>query len=175
MVIPLILRQNTTMILKKFSYKLLLLAILFTLITNFLSISFQKINSIFNLQLFDIENIINYVASSSFYCLITIFLIFAFIGINKKDWILIIKAVHVEWALRHYFQSEIQIKINVNLTKNDCFIVIQDFETFEQEKTFVQIETAIRNKIAKLLRQYTLSSNFEYCDNAYRLEGVKIR
>ena len=47
------------MILKKSSYKLLLLAILFTLITDFLSISFQKINSIFNLQLFDIENIIN--------------------------------------------------------------------------------------------------------------------
>lgn len=163
------------MILKRFSYKLLLLAILFTLITNFLSISFQKINSVFNLQLFDIENIINFVASSSFYCLITIFLIFVFIGINKKDWILIIKSVHVEWAVRNYFQSEIQLKIKVNLTKDDCFIVIQDFETFEQEKTFAQIEIAVRNKIAKLLRQYTLSPNFEYCDTVYRLEGVKIR
>lgn len=162
------------MILKKFSYKLLLLAILFTLITNFLSISFQKINSIFNLQLFDIENIINYVASSSFYCLIIIFLIFVFIGINKKDWILIIKAVHTEWAVKSYFQSEIHLKIKVNLTKNDCLIVIQDFETFEQEKIFAQIETAIRNKIAKLLRQYTLSSNFEYRDNQYCLEGIKI-
>lgn len=163
------------MILKKFSYKFLLLAILFTLITTFLSISFQKINSVFNLQLFDIENIINSVSSISFYCLITIFLMFVFIGINKKDWILIIKAVHTECAVKNYFQSEIHLKIQVNLTKTDCCIVVQDFDTFEQEKTFTQIETAVRTKITKLLREYTLSAHFEYRNNAYCLEGIKIR
>lgn len=163
------------MILKKLIYKLTLIIVFWNLIILLCVFLINKLNNAFILQMDKILNFMNQVAYISFYCLITIFLIFAFIGINKKDWILIIKAVHVEWALRHYFQSEIQIKINVNLTKNDCFIVIQDFETFEQEKTFVQIETAIRNKIAKLLRQYTLSSNFEYCDNAYRLEGVKIR
>lgn len=163
------------MILKKLIYKLTLIIVFWNLIILLCVFLINKLNNAFILQMDKILNFMNQVEYISFYCLITIFLIFAFIGINKKDWILIIKAVHVEWALRHYFQSEIQIKINVNLTKNDCFIVIQDFETFEQEKTFVQIETAIRNKITKLLRQYTLSSNFEYCDNAYRLEGVKIR
>ncbi len=160
---------------KKLIYKLTLVIVFWNLILLLCVVLINKLNNVFILQMDKVLNFMNQVSHISFYGLITIFLIFVFIGINKKDWILIIKSVHVEWALRNYFQSEIPLKIKVNLTKDDCFIVIQDFETFEQEKTFAQIEIAVRNKIAKLLRQYTLSPNFEYCDTVYRLEGVKIR
>lgn len=159
---------------KKLIYKLTLVIVFWNLIILLCVVLINKLNNVFILQMDKVLNFMNQVSHISFYGLITIFLIFVFIGINKKDWILIIKSVHTEWALKNYFQSEIHLKIKVNLTKNDCLIVIQDFETFEQEKTFAQIETAIRNKIAKLLKQYTLSANFEYRDNAYRLEGIKI-
>lgn len=172
--IPLIWRLTMIMILKKLIYKLTLIIVFWNLIILLCVFLINKLNNAFILQMDKVLNFTNQVAYISFYCFLTIFIIFICAGFYRKDWFYIIKSVHFEWAVRNYFQSEIQIKINVNLTKNDCLIVIQDFETFEQEKTFAQIETAIRNKIAKLLRQYTLSSNFEYRDNQYCLEGIKI-
>lgn len=168
-------RHITTMTSKKWIYKLSLVLIFWNFIIFLGLFLIYKLNNALILQMDKILNFMNQVSYISFYCLITIFILFTCAGFYRKDWFYIIKSVHVEWALRNYFQSEIHLKIKVNLTKNDCLIVIQDFETFEQEKTFSQIERAIRNKIAKLLKQYTLSANFEYCDNAYHLEGVKIR
>ena len=163
------------MILKKLIYNLTLIIVFWNLIILLCVVLINKLNNALVLQMDKVLNFMNQVAYISFYCFLTIFILFICAGFYRKDWFYIIKSVHVEWALKNYFQSEIHLKINVNLTKNDCLIVIQDFETFEQEKTFAKIETAIRNKIAKLLRQYTLSSNFEYRDNQYCLEGVKIR
>lgn len=163
------------MILKKLIYKLTLVIVFWNLIILLCVVLTNKLNNVFILQMDKVLNFMNQVSHISFYGLITIFLIFVFIGINKKDWILIIKSVHVEWAVKNYFQSEIHLKIQVNLTKTDCCIVVQDFDTFEQEKTFNQIESAVRNKITKLLREYTLSAHFEYRNNAYCLEGIKIR
>ena len=165
-----------TITLKKLIYKLTLVIVFWNLIILLCVFLINKLNNAFILQMDKILNFTNQVAYISFYCFLTIFILFVCAGFVHKDWFYIIKSVHVEWAVKNYFQSEIQqLKIKVNLTKDDCLIVIQDFEKFEQEKTFAQIETAVRNKIAKLLNSYTLSSNFEYCDNAYRLEGAKIR
>ena len=172
--IPLIWRLTMIMILKKLIYKLTLIIVFWNLIILLCVVLINKLNNALVLQMDKVLNFMNQVAYISFYCFLTIFILFICAGFYRKDWFYIIKSVHVEWALKNYFQSEIHLKINVNLTKNDCLIVIQDFETFEQEKIFAQIETAIRNKIAKLLRQYTLSSNFEYRDNQYCLEGIKI-
>lgn len=160
--------------LKKSVYKSILLLVCWNVILIFFLFLFNKLNTVLVLQMDNISNFIYQVSKNSFYCLLTIIIFFICTGFYRKDWLHIVKSVHVEWAVAKYFQSEIYLKIQVNLTKNDCFIVIQDFETFEQEKTFVQIETAVRNKFAKLLKEYTLSPNFEYRDNQYCLEGIKI-
>ena len=175
MVIPLIWLHIIIMTSKKWIYKILLVLIFWNFIIFLGLFLIYKLNNALILQMDKILNFMNQVAYISFYCFLTIFILFICAGFYRKDWFYIIKSVHIEWAVRNYFQSEIHLKIKMNLTKNDCFIVIKDFETFEQEKTFAQIEIAVRNKIAKLLRQYTLSPNFEYCDTVYRLEGVKIR
>lgn len=173
--IPLIWRLTMIMISKKLIYKLTLIIVFWNLIILLCVFLINKLNNAFILQMDKVLNFTNQVAYISFYCFLTIFIIFICAGFYRKDWFYIIKSVHLEWAVRNYFQSEIHLKIQVNLTKTDCCIVVQDFDTFEQEKTFNQIESAVRNKITKLLREYTLSAHFEYRNNAYCLEGVKIR
>lgn len=163
------------MTLKKLIYKLIFVLIFWNFIIFLGLFLIYKLNNALSLQMDKILNFMNQVSHIDFYCLITIFILFICVGFVHRDWFYIIKSVHIEWAVMKYFQSEIHLKIQVNLTKTDCCIVIQDFDTFEQEKTFYQIESAVRNKITKLLREYTLSAHFEYRNNAYCLEGIKIR